>query len=320
MNKIIVILVAFFALIIPTAASAATPVELPRSVAVPLDNDLDEFPIMSGPLSVEDMANMGLSVSRLPRDIWVDNWNGKAFQSDWVRAGTLVLRDEDGKLRYIVSCGNRIFPRTYVRSRQYGMWEWDEPNFNLPLPTDLPQDLDLQTAFEDSSTPFWGKVGGMIEAAGLIAAGLILLAFLVGIGLGLMRWLMGLLRNENPKDPSPPRSDAHEMTQDVTKTVSRAQEAPIKEANPLEERLRREAMSSVPHADEFPRHIPKPRKENHPIERIRETAARTIRFIQLPGGGTLEVPRKIKVETSPDGGFTLTARHGQQVVYTPPRR
>lgn len=356
MNKIFVVIAVFFALLLPTIAFAATPIELPRSVALPPDDDLEFFPIMSGPLSNDDMAQMGLVVVRLPREIWVDNWNpiNKTIQSVLVHAGTLVLRDETGRLRYIASCGNRIFPRIYVRNFGPNDWEWEPPlevqladvgyqlsvlrgRLGLPdesaEPASQKQDEDLLKETPSGVSGVGGDIDpaaptvegepndqdslfgenfaekglGLILLALVGALALILLALLVGLGIVLGRWLVGLWKDENPKDPPPSTSSTHSPFPNPSKPAHG------------EEEFREARMTNIPHAEDV---VKGDRSSTSPVSSRVEDAPRSNRrtkIIQLPEGGILEIPNKLNYDLTPEGGFVLTARHGQRATYTPPR-
>jgi len=80
--------------------------------AEPIGAELDKFPIMTKPLSVSEQARFGLSAKKLEKSVVVENHfrnirHGR-FVLETLPAGTLVLADKDGKLRYKADCGNRI--------------------------------------------------------------------------------------------------------------------------------------------------------------------------------------------------------------------
>jgi hypothetical protein len=86
-------------------------VAMPLSAGtVPQNADLDRFPIMGGPLTNAQMADMGLKPTRLAGTVDFLNYNRsrKVFELDTVNAGEVVLVDSTGVVRYRASCGNRL--------------------------------------------------------------------------------------------------------------------------------------------------------------------------------------------------------------------
>ncbi|MCI0619476.1 hypothetical protein L0Y40_00355 [Candidatus Wolfebacteria bacterium] len=118
-----------------TALFAAVPVGQSPQVALPDNEEFDLYPLMSGPLSADNQADMGLQVVRLPRSVRVLNWSAKVgplYQT--LLPGTLVLTDESGEVRYLVRCGNRVVVEGYARYRSRGNWEWEPPAPPEPEP------------------------------------------------------------------------------------------------------------------------------------------------------------------------------------------
>lgn len=80
--------------------------------AEPAGAELKRFPIKGAPLTLAEQAELGLSAKKLEKPVVVQNHfrnirNGR-FVLETLPAGTLVLVDENGTLRYKADCGNRL--------------------------------------------------------------------------------------------------------------------------------------------------------------------------------------------------------------------
>ncbi len=86
----------------------------PGQFATPADAELDKFPIMDGPLSTREMADMKLAPMILKQPVVFQNHfrslKGKEgrFVLEELPAGTMVLVDTKAEIRYKADCGNRI--------------------------------------------------------------------------------------------------------------------------------------------------------------------------------------------------------------------
>jgi hypothetical protein len=141
---------------------------------VPAGANLDQFPIMSGPLSAGQMADMGLRPTRLAITTDFLNYNRarNVFELTTVNAGEVVLVDIDGIMRYKASCGNRLATLT------------PEPRPLDPLPPSqvcqeqhVPWTISLAWWLGDLS--FWGCLGFialvlLLFMASMAAGGLII--------------------------------------------------------------------------------------------------------------------------------------------------
>lgn len=87
----------------------------PGTFGEPANAWLSKYPIKSRPLSHAEQADLGLSVKKLEKAIVVQNHfrnlgkDGRGrFVLETLHAGTLVLEDRYGIIRYKADCGNRI--------------------------------------------------------------------------------------------------------------------------------------------------------------------------------------------------------------------
>lgn len=86
----------------------------PGQFATPTNAELDKFPIMNGPLSTKQQAEMKLAPRILKQPVVFQNHfrslKGKEgrFVLEELPAGTIVLVDTKAKIRYKADCGNRI--------------------------------------------------------------------------------------------------------------------------------------------------------------------------------------------------------------------
>lgn len=99
-------LVAFIigiALAVPQAFAAGFP-------ATPENVNVVRFPLMSGPLNHQMQSVLELQPQTLPVDAKVFNYQRKTgeWKLEWLTAGTQVLVDNHGYIRYKADCGNRI--------------------------------------------------------------------------------------------------------------------------------------------------------------------------------------------------------------------
>ncbi len=107
MKKAWFLIVLFAMLALPALAQRG-------AFAVPADAQLDKFPVMSGPLSTKQQAEMRLAPLFLQKSIVVQNHfrslrdkKGR-FVLETLPVDTLVLVDTTGTIRYKADCGNRL--------------------------------------------------------------------------------------------------------------------------------------------------------------------------------------------------------------------
>lgn len=76
----------------------------------PAGANMDRFPVMSGPLTNDQMADMGLTPMRLAedKDFLQYNRSRKVFELSRLFAGEIVLVDREKEIRYRAFCGNRL--------------------------------------------------------------------------------------------------------------------------------------------------------------------------------------------------------------------
>ena len=78
--------------------------------AIPDSAELEKYPIVAGPLTVKQVAEMHLRPIKLTQSVTAENFNRSInrFMLETLSAGTLVYISEDGRIRYKVDCGNRL--------------------------------------------------------------------------------------------------------------------------------------------------------------------------------------------------------------------
>ncbi|MDB5194810.1 MAG: hypothetical protein JWN50_824 [Parcubacteria group bacterium] len=78
--------------------------------AVPVQAELDKFPIMPHVLTAAEMARLDLRPVPLDSDRVFFNWNRsiRRFELDTLHRGTIVLIDKNDVVRYKADCGNRL--------------------------------------------------------------------------------------------------------------------------------------------------------------------------------------------------------------------
>ncbi len=83
---------------------------LAQSTPAPPDAEIDRFPLMPDTLSQEDVRRLGLRVDTLDASWEGFNFfrNVNRFAWDDLPAGTVVLVDGSGRVRYKQDCGNRL--------------------------------------------------------------------------------------------------------------------------------------------------------------------------------------------------------------------
>ncbi len=84
--------------------------------ATPPNAELDKYPLKDTVLTTAEMTALGVRPLRLTSP-WVGfNWfrDKKRFAYDSLPAGTMVLVDNAGKLRYKADCGNRLVERMEI--------------------------------------------------------------------------------------------------------------------------------------------------------------------------------------------------------------
>lgn len=117
MNKSVQqLLLALVAVAFSMCASAGeyAPVVFTKATEV----QLDKFPIEAKPLSAARQAELGLRPYSLQSDaLFHDHQRAGKFVLKLLKAGTIVLVDEDGTPRYEEKCGNRLIdPENFASS------------------------------------------------------------------------------------------------------------------------------------------------------------------------------------------------------------
>lgn len=104
-----------FALVFAMLETASAQPIIKGSFAEPIGAELDKFPLKRGPLSVKEQDRLGLAPGRLERPTVVQNHfrnirpaDRGRFVLETLPAGTPVLVDKKGNIRYKADCGNRV--------------------------------------------------------------------------------------------------------------------------------------------------------------------------------------------------------------------
>lgn len=107
---------------VPQAFAAGFP-------ATPNNTEVARFPLMDGPLSAQMQAILGLQPAILPEDTKVFNHQRKTgeWKLEWLPAGTSVLVDGGGLVRYKTDCGNRLMVEGNLRYLVRGRWSNEDP-------------------------------------------------------------------------------------------------------------------------------------------------------------------------------------------------
>lgn len=203
--------------------------------AVPDSAELDEFPVLSGPLSSKQQAEMGLAPTLLKQAVVFQNHfrnlrdkKGR-FVLETLPADTLVLVDQKGVIRYKADCGNRLveIPSATVKSSiSY-----------LPLLPEGGKPLSEWQRFKDAFGRGWRNV---LEALGLIIPLLFLifiialfLWFLYQIAKAIQEWYRGRDDSEKKRIAITPTPDYYDWERRVTAPPI---PEPIKQESPVRAR------------------------------------------------------------------------------------
>ena len=123
--------------------------------ATPPNAELDRYPLKDTVLTQAEMTTLGVRPLRLSIP-WVGfNWfrDKRRFAYDSLPAGTLVLVDSAGKLRYKADCGNRLVERMEIMNAvattnsQYAVMPDSSKLYVLLGPVNLAGNLKLEHSF-----------------------------------------------------------------------------------------------------------------------------------------------------------------------------
>lgn len=185
----------------------------------PVGAELEKFPLKVGKLSTVDMATMSLSPKKLDKPVAVYNHHrnirGGCWELNTLSAGTIVLVDAKGVIRYKDDCGNRVVE---VESRP-------QPEKVLQLqafdPRSVKNSLGKKSngsatspgpsawdRFWDNAGKAWNSTwGGMGSLLGTLIPLLIVLAVLIPLGYLVYRAIQnrrgGQSGGQNPPAPAP---------------------------------------------------------------------------------------------------------------------
>ncbi|HEY4505658.1 MAG TPA: hypothetical protein VJG67_03135 [Candidatus Paceibacterota bacterium] len=121
-----------------TLAFAQGAVACPANTVAPTDAKLDKYPVMSGPLSLAQIADLDLKPQRLKYLFIGYNLHreinpkcGGTWKMEVIQIDEMVLVGKDGYIAYRVSCGNRLvwFDPNYKAPAKPGIVPTPGPNF-----------------------------------------------------------------------------------------------------------------------------------------------------------------------------------------------
>lgn len=164
--------------------------------AVPANADLDKFPILQKPLSVQEQAQFGLSPKILEEPVVVQNHFRNLrdkmgrFVLETLPAGTLVFVDKKGKLRYKANCGNRL--AELVQCPQI-----NEPIVNPSTKTSTTQKTGAWSRFWGALGDVWGK---MWEMFGFLLGFVIPLLLFVSLLGSIAWWINQAIKNHRNRN------------------------------------------------------------------------------------------------------------------------
>jgi len=190
MKKLIFVLI-FAMLALPTFAQQGT-------FAEPTGAELDKFPIKTSSLSLAEQAELGLSAKKLDAPVVVQNYfrniRSGRFVLETLPAGTLVLIDKKGNLRYKADCGNRLVEIPLYVALTYAVPQ-------------VPKKGGAWSRFWDAVGRTWGNMWeGLGSFLGFLLPLLLILALLGLLGYLIYRvlqnWQDG--RRVPPLQPVPP--------------------------------------------------------------------------------------------------------------------
>jgi len=144
------------------------------SISFGFVENLDEFPIYTNSLPLEEEARLGLHPVVLESSWEGLNWDGKRYKAEILHAGDTVLVDREGIVRYRKACGNRL--QTLLQN----------------LTSTAETDTDgVGDRLEKAAKAAWGAIGRTVgppaRATGWLLALLAIPALLLGGGYGIFR-------------------------------------------------------------------------------------------------------------------------------------
>lgn len=172
--------------------------------AEPAGAELSQFPIKTAPLTLAQQAELGLSAKRLDNPVVVQNHfrnirNGR-FVLETLPAGTLVLVDKNGTLRYKADCGNRLVePVNCLQCHKLALGGDRRAKGEISPKSSTPFKEWLKRGWEGMGQLLGLMLGALLPLLGLLA----LLAVLGLLGYALYR-LFQSWRNDGGNNPPPP--------------------------------------------------------------------------------------------------------------------
>lgn len=166
----------------------------PGKCAAPEEAELDKFPIMNGPLSTKEMARLRLAPMTLKQPVVFHNHyrnlRGGCWPLESLSAGTIVLVDISGEIRYKADCGNRLVEvkKPFVP---------DTPKYSW---TDYAEEPSVWSRFWDKVGKAWDSTWGILGSLIGTLLPLLILFTLIGL-LGYLIHLALPNRQQGQSDP-----------------------------------------------------------------------------------------------------------------------
>ncbi|MFA7216832.1 MAG: hypothetical protein WC095_02530 [Candidatus Paceibacterota bacterium] len=183
-------------------AMLALPVFAQRGeFTIPADAEMDKFPVVSGPLSTRQQAEMRLAPHFLRKAIVVQNHfrglrdNKGRFVLETLPANTIVLVDTTGTIRYKADCGNRLVevPKPVEEVASTVTYSNISGNEHAPL--------SAWGRFKNAMGRSWG---GLAEILGSLIPLLLFMALLALLGYAVYRVIQNRREGRRPLRPTPP--------------------------------------------------------------------------------------------------------------------
>lgn len=206
---------AFFVLIF---AMLALPVLAQTTTCTPpVGAELEKFPLKVGKLSTADMAVMGLSPKKLDKPVVVYNHHrnirGGCWELNTLSAGTIVLVDMNGSLRYKDDCGNRVAEVESRPQPEKVLQAFDPGSVKNSLGKKLNSSPTSRgpgawSNFWNNAgkawTTGWGALGSLFGFLLPLLGLLLLLAVIAGVVFGIMQAIRNWRQAQNPPPPPAP--------------------------------------------------------------------------------------------------------------------
>lgn len=177
----------------------------PTICTPPAGANLEKFPLKQGPLSVVDMAILGLSPVKLEKVTVVMNHHrnvrGGCWELNTLSVGTVVLVDKSGVIRYKADCGNRIVEVLPCPVCSSNTMVTEKSAGNTSNTGAISQKTDGKSgwqAFTESAAKAWAAGWSRVGLLLGILFPLLLLLLILGLMAGAIYVIVQLFRKTRP--------------------------------------------------------------------------------------------------------------------------